>query len=119
MGDWLETGKAFGGDVLGVLKQIRQRGFEPAIWVAPFIAEENSHLFQQNPDSFIKNAGGHPLKSDEVTFGGSPQGQWIALDGRKRDAPTNVENRFITMPYDRGATIYRRYVTSCRARPTA
>jgi alpha-galactosidase len=39
MGDWLETGAAFGGDVLGVLKQIRERGFQPAIWVAPFIAE--------------------------------------------------------------------------------
>ena len=49
MGDWLETGTAFGGNVQGVLKEIRNRGFEPAIWVAPFIAEENSHLFQQHP----------------------------------------------------------------------
>ena len=49
MGDWLETGTAFGGNVQGVLKQIRERGFEPAIWVAPFIAEENSHLFKQHP----------------------------------------------------------------------
>jgi len=29
MGDWLETGKAFGGDVLGVLKQIRNKGSSP------------------------------------------------------------------------------------------
>jgi unsaturated rhamnogalacturonyl hydrolase len=28
----------------GVLKQIRARGFEPAIWVAPFVAEEKSHV---------------------------------------------------------------------------
>jgi alpha-galactosidase len=40
MGDWLETGPAFGGNVRGVLKEIRERGFEPAIWVAPFVAEE-------------------------------------------------------------------------------
>ena len=39
MGDWLETGKAFGGDVQGVLQAIRKQGFEPAIWVGPFIAE--------------------------------------------------------------------------------
>ena len=26
MGDWLETGKAFGGDVVSVLKEIRKRG---------------------------------------------------------------------------------------------
>src|SRR5215831_1865563 len=31
MGDWLETGSAFGGNVQAVLKQIRTRGFEPAI----------------------------------------------------------------------------------------
>ena len=40
MGDWLETGKAFGGGVQGVLRKIRERGFEPAIWVAPFIASD-------------------------------------------------------------------------------
>jgi alpha-galactosidase len=40
MGDWLETGQAFGGDIKGVLQEIRKRKFEPAIWVAPFIAEE-------------------------------------------------------------------------------
>ncbi len=57
MGDWLETGAAFGGDVLGVLKQIRERGFQPAIWVAPFIAEKGSHLFTQHPDWFIKGDG--------------------------------------------------------------
>jgi alpha-galactosidase len=44
MGDWLDTGAAFGGDVQGVLKQIRERGFEPAIWVAPFVAEEKSKV---------------------------------------------------------------------------
>jgi alpha-galactosidase len=38
MGDWLETGAAFGGNVRNVLAEIRTRGFEPAIWVAPFIA---------------------------------------------------------------------------------
>lgn len=54
MGDWLETGTAFGGDVRSVLKEIKTRGFEPAIWVAPFIAEQNSKIFQQHPDWFMK-----------------------------------------------------------------
>ena len=39
-------------------RQIRERGFEPAIWVAPFIAEEGSHLFQQHPDWFVKDDDG-------------------------------------------------------------
>ena len=44
MGDWLETGAAFGGNVQDACsRRSEQRGFEPAIWVAPFIAEEGSH----------------------------------------------------------------------------
>ena len=52
MGDWLETGAAFGGNVQRVLKEIRKRGFEPAIWVAPFIAEAGVpgyHIEDQKP----------------------------------------------------------------------
>src|SRR4029077_2258263 len=81
MGDWLETGAAFGGNVRGVLKQIRERGFEPAIWVAPFIAEAGSHLFQQHPDWFMKDEEGKPLAANRVTFAGWRRGPWYALDG--------------------------------------
>jgi alpha-galactosidase len=45
VGDSLATGAAFGGNVHRVLKQIRERNFEPAIWVAPFVTEESSHIF--------------------------------------------------------------------------
>ena len=45
MGDWLETGNAFGGNLQAVLKQIKTSGFEPAIWVAPFICDSNSISF--------------------------------------------------------------------------
>src|SRR5262249_51444310 len=66
MGDWLETGNAFGGDVQSVLKLIRARGFEPAIWVAPFIAEENAHVFQQHASWFVRGEDSKPLRSDKV-----------------------------------------------------
>src|SRR5689334_9376682 len=81
MGDWLETGAAFGGDVQGVLKAIRRRGFEPAIWVAPFVAEEKSHVFQQHPEWFVTGEDRKPLRSDLVTFGGWRRGPWYVLDG--------------------------------------
>jgi len=97
MGDWLETGAAFGGDVQGVLRQIRARGFEPAIWVAPFVAEEKSHLFAQHPDWFVKDAEGKPLRSDTVTFGGWRRGPWYALDGTHPEAQKHLENVFRTM----------------------
>jgi alpha-galactosidase len=107
MGDWLETGAAFGGNVQTVLRQIRARGFEPALWVAPFIAEEKSHLFEQHPDWFIKDADGHPLRSDRVTFGGWRRGPWYALDGTHPAAQKYLETVFRTMRNEWGCTYFK------------
>jgi alpha-galactosidase len=107
MGDWLETGAAFGGNVQGVLKQIRERGFEPAIWVAPFVAEEKSHLFQRHPDWFMKDTAGKPLSADRVTFGGWRRGPWYALDGTHMEAQKHLENVFRTMRREWGCTYFK------------
>jgi alpha-galactosidase len=107
MGDWLETGAAFGGNVQGVLKQIRDRGFEPAIWVAPFVAEEKSHVFQQHPDWFVKDASDKPLRSDTVTFGGWRRGPWYALDGTNPAVQRHLETLFRTMRREWGCTYFK------------
>jgi alpha-galactosidase len=107
MGDWLETGAAFGGNVQGVLKQIRAGGFEPAIWVAPFIAEEKSNLFQQHPDWFMQDADRKPLAADRVTFGGWRRGPWYALDGTNPDVQKHLESVFRTMRRDWGVTYFK------------
>jgi len=107
MGDWLETGAAFGGNVQGVLKQIRARGFEPAIWVAPFVAEEKSKLFVQHPEWFVKDAEGKPLRSDTVTFGGWRHGPWYAIDGTHPKAQQHLESVFRTMRTEWGCTYFK------------
>ncbi len=107
MGDWLATGKAFGGDVLGVLKEIRNRGFEPAIWVAPFIAEKDSQVFREHPDWFLKDAAGQPLASNAVSFGGWRHGPWYALDGTHPEAQKHLESLFRTMRREWGCTYFK------------
>ncbi len=107
MGDWLETGAAFGGDVRKVLDAIRQRGFEPAIWVAPFVAEEHSHVFEQHRDWFVKDTDGSPLRSDKVTFGGWRRGPWYVLDGTHRDVQAHFERLFRTMRQEWGVTYFK------------
>lgn len=107
MGDWLETGTAFGGDVQGVLKQIRERGLQPAIWVAPFIAEAKSHIFQQHPGWFVKNDEGQPLRSDRVTFGGWRHGPWYVLDGTHPQVQQHFERLFQTMRSEWGCTYFK------------
>ena len=107
MGDWLETGNAFGGQVQTVLKQIRDRGFEPAIWVAPFIAEEGSNLFKEHPGWFVKDEAGQPLRADRVTFGGWRRGPWYALDGTHPEAQKFLEDTFRTLRQDWGCTYFK------------
>lgn len=107
MGDWLDTGKAFGGDVRGVLRQIRARGFEPAIWVAPFIASGESRLFREHPDWFVKDDAGKPLRSDRVGFGGWRLGPWYALDGTHPEAQRWLEQLFRTLRTEWGCTYFK------------
>ena len=107
MGDWLETGKSFGGDIKGVLREIQTRGFEPAIWLAPFVASPESKLFRDHPDWFVKDATGQPLCSDKVGFGGWRLGPWYALDGTHPEAQKFLEQTFRTMREEWGCTYFK------------
>jgi alpha-galactosidase len=107
MGDWLETGKAFDGDVRKVLAEIRKRGFEPAIWVAPFIAEAGSNVFKQHPQWFIQDVEGQPLSSERVTFKGWRRGPWYALDGTHPEAQEHLASLFRTMRNEWGCTYFK------------
>jgi alpha-galactosidase len=90
-----------------VLDAIRQRGFQPAIWVAPFVAEEQSHVFQRHRSWFVQDAGGEPLRSDTVTFGGWRRGPWYVLDGTHPDVQAHFEDLFRTMRHDWGVTYFK------------
>lgn len=107
MGDWLETGKSFGGDIKSVLREIAKTGFEPALWVAPFIASPESKLFKEHPDWFVRGDDGQPLRSDKVGFGGWRLGPWYALDGTHPEAQKFLENTFRTMRQDWGCTYFK------------
>lgn len=81
MGDWLETSNKFRRPMSEICRDIRAVGFEPAIWLAPFIASPKSRLFREHPDYFVMDEEGKPLRSDRVTFGGWRDGPWYFLDG--------------------------------------
>lgn len=86
MGDWLETSDKFSRPMKDICMDIKKAGFEPAIWLAPFIASPKSRLLKEHPDYFVQDGNGRPLCSKNVTFGGWRDGPWYMLDGTNPDA---------------------------------
>ncbi|MCS7460621.1 alpha-galactosidase [Paenibacillus doosanensis] len=96
MGDWLTPGQSF-SDMEKLCKQIKAEGFEPAIWVAPFIAQQESALFREHPDWFIRDEEDKPLASNRISFGGWRHGPWYMLDGTHPEARDYLRRVFRTM----------------------
>ncbi len=107
MGDWLEPGDRFPRGMPALTTEIRSRGFEPAIWVAPFIAERESTVFREHPDWFMQDAEGQPLASDTVSFGGWRRGPWYALDGTHPEVQARLEHVFKVMRVEWGCTYFK------------
>lgn len=103
MGDWFTPKAAFGARLEDVAKAIRAAGFVPGVWLAPFVADEDSTLFIEHPDWFVKDDAGKPLRSDRVGFGGwGVDGPWYGLDGSHPAARaflTSVFRRFSDMGF--------------------
>ena len=96
-GDWFDFTDKFEGGVRRVCLDIKEKGFEPAIWVAPFVAEGSSRVFREHPDWFIKDDSGMPLPSDRVTFGGWRCAPWYILDTTNPEAIKYIKTVFSTM----------------------
>ena len=107
MGDWLEPRPDFGMGLKELCAQVRAAGLEPAIWVAPFVAEEKSQVFQEHPDWFVQDANGKPLRSDRVSFGGWRCGPWYCLDGTHPQVQKHLEALFRTMREQWGVTYFK------------
>lgn len=106
MGDWLIAGKSF-SDMGRLCREIKEQGFEPAIWVAPFIVEKDSILFKNNSEWLIRDELGEPLPSDRFSFGGWRKGPWYMLDGTNPNARKYLIEVFQTMRQEWGCKYFK------------
>lgn len=68
IGDW-EPGPRFPRGMAWLAGEIRRRGRRPGIWLAPFIAKEDSRTAQERPDWLLRDAAGQPVV-DREQWGG-------------------------------------------------
>jgi alpha-galactosidase len=60
IGDWLVPNEKFPRGMGPLANDIRDAGFSPGIWTAPFLAGENSRLFTDHPSWAVRNIDGSP-----------------------------------------------------------
>jgi alpha-galactosidase len=107
-GDWLDPNpKGFPSGIKSLCGKIREKGFEPAIWVAPFIASPRSRLLREHPDWFVKGPDGKPLSADKVTFQGWNDAPWFMLDATIPAVQAHLEQIFRVMREDWGCTYFK------------
>ncbi|GGD79631.1 glycoside hydrolase family 36 protein [Paenibacillus nasutitermitis] len=106
-GDWLEPGKAFPGGIRTLCLTIREMGFEPAMWVGPFLAERVSRVAKEHPEWFKQDENGEPLSSDRDSFGGWYHAPWYMLDGSHPGAQDHLRQLFRTMREEWGVRYFK------------
>ena len=77
VGDWLSVKPAFPTGMRHIALKIKEKGLQPGLWLAPFVASAKSELVRRHPDWLLKDAKKRPIK-----VGWNPMwgGWYYALD---------------------------------------
>ena len=60
VGDWLDVNERdFPHGFVPLVERIRERGFMPGLWVAPFVCEKDSRLFEEHQDWLLRDEDGN------------------------------------------------------------
>ncbi|WP_434527438.1 glycoside hydrolase family 36 protein [Vibrio sp. K4] len=107
MGDWLTPSDKFSGGVKELIHNIRAKGKKPAIWMAPFIAQPESEIFQKHPDWFVRHQDGSLLKAEEVTYGGWRCTPWYILDTSNPEVQDHLTHVVSVMRQEWGVELFK------------
>lgn len=60
-GDWLEHNDRWPGGLEAAFESIRTFGYNPGIWVGPFMVQNRSRLYREHPDWVLHDHSGKPV----------------------------------------------------------
>ena len=61
IGDWLSLNDKFPSGMRALTDRIHAAGFEAGLWLAPFLAGEDSALCREHPDWLLRDRSGEPV----------------------------------------------------------
>jgi alpha-galactosidase len=94
IGDWLSIKPSFPNGMKTVADTIHQKGFKAGLWLAPFIVEPKSRIFQEKKDWILRGPNGKPLA---VGFAPHWSGRFYALDFYNPDVQKYLTGVFHTV----------------------
>jgi alpha-galactosidase len=66
IGDWDSFSTSFPAGVAPLAAEIRQKGFTPGLWLAPFIVHPKSKLADQHPEWLLRGQLGRPVNAGYI-----------------------------------------------------
>ncbi len=61
VGDWLVTNNKFPSGMKACADKIKEAGFMPGLWLAPFVVTRGSAVWREHPDWLLRDARGKPV----------------------------------------------------------
>lgn len=97
VGDWLDVDAAkFPHGLASLAREVRESGFLPGLWIAPFVCERDSRLARERSEWLLRDKVGEPIRTGPHWSGG------LALDTRNVEVRSYVLDVLHTMTRDWG-----------------
>jgi alpha-galactosidase len=101
VGDWLLINDKFPNGIKYLAQEIKNKGYKPGIWLAPFAAEKKSVLVSEHPEWILKDENG------DFVYGGSNWSSFYALDIYNAEFREYLKNVFDTMINEWGYELFK------------
>lgn len=97
-GDWLIPNHLWPNGMKAAFDDIRKYGYEPGIWIAPYMVGNRSKLYKEHPDWILYDLNGKPVVPmkfyNEPQIWGYLDEEYFVLDTSHPDAMEYIRNVF-------------------------
>ncbi|OHD41093.1 MAG: hypothetical protein A2015_11860 [Spirochaetes bacterium GWF1_31_7] len=101
VGDWLSTKSTFPSGMKYCASKIKEAGYTPGIWLAPFVCETKSDIFNNHNEWLLRDTNG------EIVSAGSNWSGFYVLDMYNEDVRSYLTGVFKTITEDWGYKILK------------
>ncbi|MCB1176312.1 MAG: alpha-galactosidase, partial [Leptospiraceae bacterium] len=100
IGEWLVPNEKFPAGMGFLAEEIKKAGYQPGIWLAPFLVRPNAEIFKMYPEAILKDEQGKPVSAIWQPIWGT--GHTFCLDVTHPIAIEYLEKVFKTMTEEWG-----------------